>query len=109
MLTTQAFFFNAQRWAVAFPFKLNAAAQLQDAHAERFHTTNESCVINCEMLLNFNFFFPNLWRDATHSRGSILILIYHYRLDACDLKNKNAHACQQLAASGEKNACIDGC
>ena len=86
ILTAGFFQCSAWHWAVVFSFRFHAATQLQNTHAERSQTTNEIVYYDHETILKLNF---HQLMEQCNSRGSVLIFIY--RLDAHDLKNKNAH------------------
>ena len=91
-------FFNAERWAVASPFRLKRHCLAKNAHVERFQITNRIMCHEREMLLKLNFFQLT---EGHHSWSSVLISIYW--LDAHDLKNWNDMRMQE---SDEKTLCI---
>ena len=50
--------------AAVFPFRVNATAQMQNAHPEHLQTTNRILCHEHETFLNLMFFF-NSWSGAT--------------------------------------------
>ena len=70
-----------------FPFRLNAMAQKQNAHAEHFHMTGRILCHECEMLLKFILNFFELM--ANGSWNSVLILINW--IDPDDPQNGSMH------------------